>query len=448
MAQVNTKARTAHPAPRTHEGAVAKRINELQQLRRSVMSCLLFEGTFYEDGTSIAERIAALVAAVSPEEASQVAIEARRNMNLRHVPLWIAKSMTALPKHRAHVANVLASVIQRPDEITEFLAMYQMGRTDRKKLNKLARQVQNGLKNAFTKFDEYQLAKYDRDTEVKLKDALRLIHPKPQTPEQSAMWKRLLTGTLQTPDTWEVAISATKDKKAEWTRLLAENRLGGMALLRNLRNMIQAGVDEATVIAAIGNMRTDRILPFRFVAAAKYAPQFEPALEKAMIRSVKDMPKLPGHTVLLVDHSGSMQQALSMRSEMTRFDAAAALGMLLIEVCEDFSVFTFSEDCLRVPSRHGFAMREAIMSRINATATYLGEAVKFVYSKIKHVDRLIVVTDEQSHDTPPDPQGTGYVVNVSPDQNGIGYGKWLHIDGWSEQVVRFVTEYEQSTEVE
>ena len=44
----------------THEGASARRISVLAQLRRSVLSCLLWESEFYEDGEEISKRIAAL----------------------------------------------------------------------------------------------------------------------------------------------------------------------------------------------------------------------------------------------------------------------------------------------------------------------------------------------------------------------------------------------------
>jgi hypothetical protein len=49
-------------------------------------------------------------------------------------------------------------------------------------------------------------------------------------------------------------------------------------------------------------------------------------------------------------------------------------------------------------------------------------------------DRLLVITDEQSHDNVPAPKGKGYVINVASNKNGVGYGKWTHIDGWSESV--------------
>ena len=52
-------------APLTHEGGPAKIINVEQSLRRSVLSCLLWEREFYEDGQAIAERIGLLADQVS-----------------------------------------------------------------------------------------------------------------------------------------------------------------------------------------------------------------------------------------------------------------------------------------------------------------------------------------------------------------------------------------------
>ena len=52
----------------THEGAPAVHISVLAQLRRSVLSCLLWESEFYEDGQEVGERIAELTAQCSPED--------------------------------------------------------------------------------------------------------------------------------------------------------------------------------------------------------------------------------------------------------------------------------------------------------------------------------------------------------------------------------------------
>jgi 60 kDa SS-A/Ro ribonucleoprotein len=92
-----------------------------------------------------------------------------------------------------------------------------------------------------------------------------------------------------------------------------------------------------------------------------------------------------------------------------------------------------------VPSRRGFALRDAIDTSQPHSATYLGQAVQDVSGKY---DRLIVITDEQAHDSVPAPKGKGYVINVASYKNGVGYGKWTHIDGWSESVVEYIRELE------
>ncbi len=139
---------------------------------------------------------------------------------------------------------------------------------------------------AFPKFDEYQLSKYDRSGPIKLRDVLFLCHAKPRDDAQAGVWKKLIWGRLITPDTWEVALSSGADKREAWERLLREQKLGALALLRNLRNMREAGVDESLVLSAIRSMSTGRVLPFRFLAAARYAPRWEEALEQVMLKCV------------------------------------------------------------------------------------------------------------------------------------------------------------------
>lgn len=431
--KTNTK-----PAPlRTHEGAVAKHISPEAQLRRSVMSCMLWEGEFYESGVSISERIKSLIPQVDPRAVADIAIEARSKMNLRHVPLLIVRTMAMLPKHRALVAETLASVIQRPDELSEFVSIYW-----KDKRQPLSAQVKKGLAKAFTKFNAYSLAKYNRDGAVKLRDVLFLCHAKPKDDAQAADWKQLVNGTLPVPDTWEVALSSGVDKKEAWSRLLAENKLGALALLRNLRNITQAGIPLPVIRAAVAGMSTTRVLPFRFIAAATHAPQLEPELEAAMFRNLLDHPKLPGHTVLMVDVSGSMSSKISGKSDLTRRDAACGLAMLLREVCESVEVVTFSDNLIPVPPRRGFALRDAIDKSQHHNGTNLRGAINFVNKQVTPADRLICISDEQANSSVPDPKGLAYMINVASFKNGVGYGAWAHIDGFSEAVVSYIIQLE------
>lgn len=182
-----------------------------------------------------------------------------------------------------------------------------------------------------------------------MRDVLFLCHAKPKDQEQEALWKRLIENELKIPDTWEVSLSSGGDKKLHWERLLKENRLGALALLRNLRNFQQAEVDESLIEKALSEMRVERVLPFRFISAARYAPQLEPELEAAMLKCLSAQNKLQGHTALLVDVSGSMDQQLSAKSDISRLDAANGVAMLLREVCEKVSIFSFSMALKHIP---------------------------------------------------------------------------------------------------
>lgn len=432
--------------PRTHEGASARPLSPEHQLRRSVLACLLWESQFYEDGVEIAGRIAELVPKVQAEKVAALAVEAREQMKLRHAPLLIVREMARHATHRRLVAETLERVIQRADELAEFVAIYwKDGRVP------LSAQVKKGLAAAFPKFDEYQLAKYDRGGPIKLRDVLFLSHAKPRDAEQAGVWKKLVWGRLATPDTWEVALSESgkeggdgqkSDKREAWERLLREQKLGALALLRNLRNMREGGVDEALVSEALGAMNASRVLPFRFLAAARHAPHFEEALEQAMLKSVASQVKLPGRTLVLVDVSGSMTAPLSKRSEMQRTDAAYGLAVLVREIAEKAAVYSFSDRVVEVPARRGFSLRDAIDASQPHQGTLLGNAVESL-NKNERYDRLIVITDEQAHDSVPAPKGKGYVINVASYKNGVGYGKWTHIDGWSEAVIEYIRALEE-----
>ncbi|WP_343683415.1 TROVE domain-containing protein [Asticcacaulis sp.] len=418
----------------THEGAPAAILSAEQRLRRSVLSCLLWEDAFYEDGESIAERIYTLALEVEANRVASLAVEAREQMKLRHAPLIL---LCALIKAGGPlVAPTIERVVQRADELSELVATYW--RDGKKPLSK---QMKLGLARAFTKFDAYALAKYYRAGPVRLRDVLFLSHAKPKDEAQAELWKQLAAGTLAAPDTWEVALSGGASKAETFTRLLSERKLGYLAMLRNLRNMDQAGVDEDLVKAAILARRgADRVLPFRYIAAARAAPRFEPWLDQALSETILEQPVFTGRTIVLVDVSGSMDGRLSAKSDLTRMDAAATLAAI---IPGEVRVFTFSNGVVEVPPRRGMAGVDAIIRSQSHGGTELGKAVTKI-NGIKH-DRLIVITDEQSSDRVPQPVAKqAYMINVASYRNGVGYGgAWTHIDGFSENVLSYIREREQ-----
>ena len=442
----------------TNQGAPAYGLSPDLELRRSVLSTFLGEDQFYENGQSIKTRIANLISNVKPEMVAALAIQARNDYNLRHIPLFLAREMARYPEHRVLVSYVLDNIIKRADEIAEFLSIYWAeGKCP------LANQVKIGLANAFNRFNEYDFAKYNQDNAIKFRDVMFLVHPCPDditkarsfskqdrkkgkkrpASDKELLFNKIAQNTLQVPDTWEVRLSASngEGKKKIWEELLDNGKLGGLAFLRNLRNMVDAGVNRTKVINYFQKANFSRVLPFRFISAVKHAPNFAAQLETAMLSCLDSRNKINGRTALLVDVSGSMDSPLSQKSENNRLETAYALAILAREMFSDVDVYTFSDKVIKMRNDlRGFSLRDQMHQSQAHSGTDLGSAVKLVNQA--DYERVIVFTDEQSRSKVDDPKNIGYMINVASAKNGVGYGKWVHIDGFSEAVIDFIREIE------
>lgn len=423
----------------THNGAKAVVTDPFTGLQRTVLSCLLFEDTFYEDGITAIDRIKELCTQVSCENIMDLACLAAHNYKLRHVPLQLIVEALKHKNKPKDMAFVISGILTRPDMMTDLLALYWK---DGKKC--IPYQMNRALKLAFTKWDEYQLAKYNRDDPVKLRDVLFMCHAKPESEKQAEVWKRLVEGTLKTPDTWETRLSAGEDKKESFEDLLKSGKMGKLAILRNMRNMFDAGISKDLVGTELyRNMK--EMLPFQYIAAAREVPQWEDLVDASMIHACSLKPKMDGKTIILVDVSGSMSYPISSKSKMTRMDAACGLAILLRECCPDSWVYTFSDGFKPVPPRRGMALRDAIIRSQNHSNTYLGNALQHIYHSDEKYDRLVVITDEQSNDAIPRmAMGKNYILNIAPYQNGVGSkDEWFTINGFSEASIDFIRELEK-----
>lgn len=268
-----------------HEGALAWRMTPEWELYTTVVTTMGVEDKFYEGGEERVRRIADLVRKVEPEFVAQLAVHTREEMHLRSVPLLLLVELANCHQGDSLVSRAVGRTIQRADEITELLMCY-LWRTGKSDLSGLSCQLRKGLAEAFNKFDEYQFAKYNRmNRKVTLRDALALVHPKPKDDRQADIFRKIKSDTLETPVTWETELSAvgqrhfdSKEEKEEakrevWRKLVQSRRIGYMATLRNLRNMLGLGMDDETMqmvcdyIADPEAVRKSKQLPFRFLSA-------------------------------------------------------------------------------------------------------------------------------------------------------------------------------------
>lgn len=384
---------------------------------------------FYETTDNRVDRIRALIARNDPAFVARLAIYTRNKMYMRSIPLVLTVELAKTQSGNGIVRKVVKGVIQRADEITELLAYYQLAnqRTGTKKLNKLSKQIQHGLSDAFNRFDEYQFAKYDRAAEIRLKDALFIVHPKAENEVQQELFNKIAKGTLDTPYTWETELSALgqqkfadeKEKRVAfrktWEALIASGKLGYMALLRNLRNILEAGVSVQTIekvcdtlsnIHAVGKSKQ---LPFRFLAAYReikevqsdFAPMILDALETAVSHSVVNIRGFNSETSVLIacDVSGSMQKAISAKSKILLYDIGLMLAMLLQSRCERVQTGMFGDTwkTIQVSRKNILANVQEFYNREGevgySTNGYL--VIKDLITRGKAVDKVMIFTDCQ-----------------------------------------------------
>jgi hypothetical protein len=410
------------------EGEKAYLISPAMELYTAVVTSSLSD-QFYQKADKKIERIRELIAKNKPEFVAKLAVYARKQMNLRSVPLVLAVELAKIHSGDQLVSKMVSQIIQRADEITELLAYYQAAntRTDTKKLNKLSKQIQKGLAVAFNSFDEYQFAKYNRATEIKLRDALFLVHPKAKDEAQQAIFDKIVKDELETPYTWEVELSVLGQKgfdrkeekeaafKAKWEELIDSGKVGYMATLRNLRNILEAQVSPKhieKVAAYLANekaVQNSKQLPFRFLSAYReiqdivsvHTAMMLNALESAVRVSAANIKGFDQNTKVLLacDVSGSMQQAVSKNSKVQYYDIGLVLAMLLQHTCQSVITGMFGDKwkVINMPQNNILANAMEFRKREGevgyATNGYL--VVKDLIAKKLVIDKVMMFTDCQ-----------------------------------------------------
>ena len=321
-------------------------MSEKEHLVTAVLTTLFGEPKYYGSTDNKIVSLATSCAKNDPEFLCKLACYARNTGNLRS----ISHVLACVIAREAHefTRMTLRNVIVRPDDITEIMSCYQ-SMYGKPFPNALKREIAGTLQ----KFDEYQFAKYNGGNKgLKFRDVLRITHPVPKDKETEDLFGKIINDTLETPYTWEVELSTRGNTKEVWDELIASGKVGYMALLRNLRNIAKSGADIKPVLKLLSDpeqVKKSRQLPFRFYSAYRtlnyenlITPQIHRALEQAIVASLKNMPVIPGRSLVAIDVSGSMSSSISLKSDIRCCDIAALFGAMTSRICEDATVCYFS----------------------------------------------------------------------------------------------------------
>lgn len=448
-------------------GHAAYKMTDKAKLVTQVLTSFFNEAKFYGDNSAEMQETIKRVIEREPEFVAKLAVFARREFNMRSVSHVLAAYLAHEVNGKPYARRTIEAICLRGDDATEVLAFY---------LDTFGKPIPNSLRRALKhvlgRFDGYTLAKYKGDGKtVKMRDLVNVCRPKPGDRFRSAYYKELLEGTIEQPETWEVWLSKYGNTQQAWVELIASGRIGYMAILRNLRNILKA--NPGNLEDALGrlsypeNVRKSKQLPFRFLAAYKAVQDIASsrvleALEKACAASVANMERLPGLTVIAVDMSGSMGSPVSAKSETRCFEIGALLGLIANRICEDSVFYTFRFNAIKVPvSASAPLLYSASLFSCGGGTNMAAPFERMIKSGVK-ADRVIVISDNECNCE--NSWWGSKTVQAAADEyrRRTGCDCWVHaidlmgygtqqfagpktniIAGWSEKVFDFIRLAEQ-----
>ena len=451
-------------------GHVAYDMKDKEKLVTQVLTTFFNEDKYYGDNSKEIVNLATKIANNEPKFISSLAMYARKVYHLRSISHVLTCIVAHEEKTKQYIGRTVNSVVERADDLTEILACY---------MSMYGKPIPNGLKKALAKkmneFDEYSFAKYNRDSAtIKFRDILRLVHVKPKNKAQSELFKKVLDDTLATPITWETELSAKGNNKETWEGLIDSNKVGYMAMLRNLRNILNAQPENLSkVLEKLGNEKEvvrSKQLPFRFYNAyreivnnSNASSKVLDTLEDAMEYSVCNMPLLSGSTAIFIDSSGSMSSRISSKSTTDCYEIAKLLGVLASRICDDSMTFTFSSagwgSYGNSTKKVNISSRDGILSQVNGKFTHCGggtsmeDPFKYVMNNKMLFDRIIVLSDNEVNS-----YGSKTIQSYADEyRKKFNKNLWVHaidlqgygtqqfmgsktniIAGWSEKVLEFI----------
>jgi 60 kDa SS-A/Ro ribonucleoprotein len=405
----------------------------------SMVVTSMMDDKYYESNSDFIIRLRNLISKNDPEFVCKLAIYAREQMYLRSIPIVLLcelnKILTQENKERTYLNKVITRIIQRADEITEFLAYYQLINSQnekqvelknnvkiKKKLCKLSNQVKIGIRNSFHKFDEYQFSKYNKDSEIKLRDAMFLTHPTSFDDNEKELFNKIANNKLSIPYTWEVELSnikqSGKTKTQIWEELIDSNRLNIMALIRNLRNIIQSNVSQQHIVKICNRLKNkEEILkskqfPYRFLSAYleiynlginnNYENMICNALDDAIINSVECLKGFDYNTSVLIacDVSGSMNSSITQKSKIEMYHIGLILGLLLKNKSKNNILGLFGTE-FKLPT--GLIDKTVLgnYTKLKELSCQVGwstngyKVIEYLLDNNKSVDKIMIFTDCQ-----------------------------------------------------
>lgn len=398
MAKFNKTVKTEKVA--SYEGGEVYAKNPVEDWINFLMSSYL-EDQFYESASDQMNRYMDLTREVAErygwEFVAKAAFFSRQELGMRSISELTAAILNGqkFDNKRAFFHNYF----KRPDGLAEVFSLL-----DNFLGSKRSHALVRGAGDYLSSLKDYQLGKYKMNgKEYNMYDLINITHA------HSATIDKYKAGTLETPDTWETAISGSKsdeEKSQNWQRLVEENKLGYLALIRNLRNIVNSSPDvdwiEKYLVPQIDNevaIKKSLVFPYQIYCSWKnYGIRnisIDAALDRAFRIACGNMPKMDGRTVIVLDVSGSMEDKLSSNSSLTLKEVGAVYAAAMFVNCNaDF--IKFGNDAKRIKLNKLDSIFNLVEKMyVNDSCGYGTDIVPAFRLMNEKYDRIFLVSDMQ-----------------------------------------------------
>jgi len=416
-----TKKRTKQNRVAGGHGKVAAKEDSFNKLKRLMQLAIIGEERYYYEENDISTDIikyAQETVKSNPDKLVKLIEFTRNEIGLRHSPMYALLGI--LEKDSQLLKKIKPSFFLRPSDTMDMVALFFQKNENTKTLPK---QLKKLIQKALNQYDLYQFSKYGKykkNLQVNLVDVFNLVHPKPMNNEQNELFKKVIEQDLPPAETWEYLLSTSQlDKKSAWEYLIKNNKLPVLAAIRNIRNMLNSGVDETLIADYINKLSFKRIFPAQILSAIIYSESS--IIKKSLMNKLKiqnDNPSLKGKTLIVLDISGSMGNFILSKNFLYSY-AFRAVSVLfsLIANSEDFDiVLTAGNDCLQehksifLEDREKELVKngeiEKFLNVIHNSESKIGWGGIFTYQVLSWIKkqnkekyyRIVVISDSQDMD--------------------------------------------------
>ena len=494
------------------ENGIAYRHDQRASLL-SLAACSIGQETFYGDKTPIIDYLATQVAETHPEWLVKLAVWLRQELHMRTIPVRLGAIASLIPACRPALRLAFFRICARTEDL---LAMSELLKDGNQCFARSSPAITRRMvAQALNRLDEYNAIKYRHGGRFGLRHLLQLYHPRPRDERQSLLFRWVLEpgcwqqfsaeerALLPQIDAfeafkrtdpndfttarryvaegrlpWEVVIPHLGNGEEAW--VVAASQMPTMALLRNLRNLIESGAlyDTRLRELVLGRLRDPQVvrdskqLPFRWLAAYHAVigvdKEVAEAVAEALEVSAANLPRWPGRTCIACDNSGSMSYIpLSRDSSLYPRDIGNLIGAMASHLCDDALVLVFGSEVSpadMLPDADIMESQEWIKAQgeLVGCSTYAYLVLDHLERTETFVDRLVILTDMEIYAKQPgvwacedqhfplrlsqyrqriNPSLQTYVINLQPGAHFVATesAEGVHyIAGWHSDLLYFV----------